>query len=195
MSEHQKKLISSFILQIGTLISPLLILYIELCLVRSRLHSFVEYTPRKCFNRFVQSAADAGVQKDKNSNSSNVAETMKLLANNSYGYQIMDRCPHTVIKHLNDEKTHAANVGKRFMKLILWTMSNMKLNSPQQRLNTKNQSTSGFSTFNTQNSGCWNSNTTEFCDVNKFEGVEMDTESLYPALAQMKSEDCTPPEM
>ena len=42
---------------------------------------------------------------------------MKLLANSSYGYQIMDRSRHTVTKYLSDEKTHAAINSKKFKKL------------------------------------------------------------------------------
>ena len=36
---------------------------------------------------------------------------------------------------------------------------------------------------------------TKFCDVNKFEELEMDTDSLYLALAQKELEDCIRPEM
>ena len=36
---------------------------------------------------------------------------------------------------------------------------------------------------------------TRFCDVDKFEGLEMDTDSLYLALAEKKLEDCIGPEM
>ena len=39
---------------------------------------------------------------------------MKLLANSSYGYQIMDRSRHTVTKYLADEKTHSAINIKMF---------------------------------------------------------------------------------
>ena len=42
---------------------------------------------------------------------------MKLLANSSYGYQIMDRSRHTVTKYLSDEKTHAAINSKLFKRL------------------------------------------------------------------------------
>ena len=65
----------------------------------------------------MQSAVDAIRQGDENPNSSVVAETMKLLANSSYGYQIMDRSRHTVTKYLADEKTHAAINSKLFKKL------------------------------------------------------------------------------
>ena len=71
-------------------------------------YRFVECIPVKCSNKFVQSAVNARRERDENPNSSVVAETMKLLANSSYGYQIMDRSRHTVTKYLSDEKTHGA---------------------------------------------------------------------------------------
>ena len=103
-SQPRKMLISGFTLQNGTLITPLLLFYLQLGLVVTKILRFVEYTPKKCFNSSVQSAVDARRKGDENPNSSVVAETMKLLANSSYGYQIMDRSRHTVTKYLSDEK-------------------------------------------------------------------------------------------
>ena len=104
LSQHRKMLISSFTLQNGTLITPLLLFFLQLGHVCTKIHSFVEYTPKKCFSSFVQSAVDARRQRDENPNSSVVAETIKFVANSSYGYQIMDRSRHTVTKYLSDEK-------------------------------------------------------------------------------------------
>ena len=104
MSQPRKMLISSLTLQNGTLITPLLLFYLQLGLVVTKIHRFVEYTPTKCFNSFVQSAVDARRRGDENPISSVVAETMKLLPNSSHGYQIMDRSRHTVMKYLSDEK-------------------------------------------------------------------------------------------
>ena len=42
---------------------------------------------------------------------------MKLLDNNSYGSQNMDRSRHTVTKYLSDEKTHGAINTKFFKRL------------------------------------------------------------------------------
>ena len=98
LSQPRKMLISGFTIQNGTLITPLLLFYLQLGLVCTKIHRFVEYTPKKCLNSFVQSAVDARRQGDENPNSSVVAETMKLLANSSYGYQIMDRSRHTITK-------------------------------------------------------------------------------------------------
>ena len=117
MSQPRKRLVSSFTLYNGTFITPLLLFYLQLGRVCTKIHRFVEYNPKKCFNSFVQSAVNARRQGDKNPNSSVVAKTMKLLANNSYGYQIMDRSRHTVTKYLSDQKTHAAINSKLFKKL------------------------------------------------------------------------------
>ena len=77
----------------------------------------MQYTPMKCFNNIVQSAANARREGDENPNSSVVAETMKLLANSTYGYQIIDRSRHTVTKYLSHEKTHGAINNKKFKRL------------------------------------------------------------------------------
>ena len=91
MPQPRRMLKSSFNLTNGTIITPSLFFYLKLGLNCRKIHRFVQYTPRKCFNNMVQSAVDARPQGDKNPNSSVVSETMKILANSSYGYQIMDR--------------------------------------------------------------------------------------------------------
>ena len=117
LSQPRKMLISRYFLENGTLITPLLLFCLDLGLVCKKIYRFVEYTPVKRFNKSVQSAVDARREGDENPNSSVVAETMKLLANSSYGYQIMDSSRHTVTKHLSDEKTHGAINTKVFKRL------------------------------------------------------------------------------
>ena len=67
-----------------------------------------------CFNNFVQSAVNARRQGDENPNSRVVAETVNLLANSSYGYEIMDCIRHSDTWYMNDEKTPAAIHNKMF---------------------------------------------------------------------------------
>ena len=98
---------------------------------------------------------DARRPRAENPNSSVVAETMKLLANSSYGFHIMDGSRYTVTFYLNDEKTDASTNSKLFKKVNHIKMQYMKLNSRRQRLNTKNQSLSSFLSFKTQNAECW----------------------------------------
>ena len=117
MVQPRRMLISNFILTNGTIITPLLLFYLKLGLVCKKIHRFVQHAPRKCFNNFVQSAVDARRHGDENPNSSVVAETMKLLPNSSYGYQIMDRSRHTVTKNLTGEKSHSGRNSKMFNRL------------------------------------------------------------------------------
>ena len=83
----------------------------------TKTHQSFQYTPKRSFNSFVQSAFKARKQGDGNSNSSVVAETMEFLANTSYGYQTLDRSRHTVTKYLNDEETQDTIKKKLFKRL------------------------------------------------------------------------------
>ena len=89
MSQPRRMLISTFHLNNGTIITPLLLYHLHLGLECTKSHQFFQYTPKSCFNSFVQSAFNARRQGDENPNSSVAADTMKFLANSSYGYQIM----------------------------------------------------------------------------------------------------------
>ena len=117
MSQPRKMLISSFTLQNGTLITPLLLFYLKRGLLVTKIHRFFKKTTGKSFNSFVQAAVDARRKNDEIPNSSVVAETMKLLANSSRGYQNMDQSRQTVKKYLSDEKTYGAINSKLFKRL------------------------------------------------------------------------------
>ena len=117
MAQPKRMLISSFFLTNGTIITPLLLFYLQHGLFCKKIHQFVQYIPRKCFDNFVQSAVDARRQGDEIPNSGVVAEIMKLLGDSSYGHQIMDRSRHIVTKYLTDEKTHSAINSKLFKRL------------------------------------------------------------------------------
>ena len=106
LKNPQRMLISSFKLENGTVKTPLFNFYLEHGLQCTKVYRFVQYSPRKNFNNFVQSVVDARREGDENPLSGVVAETMTLLGNSSYGYQIMDRSRHTITKYLNGEKTH-----------------------------------------------------------------------------------------
>ena len=151
MPQPTRMLISSFILTNGTIITPLLLFNLKLGLVCTKIHRFVQYTPRKCFNNFVQSAVDAPRQGGKNPNSSVVAETMKLVANSSYGCQIMDRSRHTVTKYLNVEKTHSAIISKIFKRLNHITDQLYQVELVKSEIEHREPIIMGFFSYNTQN--------------------------------------------
>ena len=198
MTQPRKMLISGFTLQNGTLITPLLLFYLQLGLVCIKMHRFVEYTPKKCFNRFVQSTVDARRQGDENPNSSVVAKTMQLLANSSYGYQIMEQSQHTVGKYLIDDKTHAAINSKLFKKLDHVNNSLYEVELAKAQIEHKEPIIVCF--FILQYAKLrmlelYYNFFTKFCNVNKLEELEMHTDSLYLAFAEKELEDCIRPEL
>ena len=69
LKQPQRMLISSFKLENGTIITPLLNFYLTLGLKCTKIYRFVQYKPKKCFNNFVQSVVDARRAVDENPDS------------------------------------------------------------------------------------------------------------------------------
>ena len=132
MTQPRRLLIYSFHLINGTIITLILNFYLDLGLECDRIYRFVQYSPTKCFNSFVQSAVDARRKGDENPHSSVVAETMKLLANSSYGYQIMDRSRHTITKYLNVIERTRLSTASFSKNLTIWMITCTRSNQWRQ---------------------------------------------------------------
>ena len=197
MSQPRRMLKPSFQLKNGTINTPLLLYYLHLGLECTKIHRFVQYTPKKCFSSFVQSAVKARRQGDENPNSSVVAETMKFLANSSYGYQIMDRSRHTVTKYLNDEKNHSAINNKLFKRLNFITDQLYEVELVKSEIEHREPINVGF--FILQKAmlrmlELYYNFFKKFCHTEKYEELEMDTDSLYLALSEENLDDIILPE-
>ena len=193
LCQPRKMLISSFFLENDTLITPLLLFYLELGLLCKKIYRFGEYTPVKCFNKFVQSAVDARREGDEHPKSSVVAETMKLLANSSYGYQFMDRSRHTVSKYLNDEKTQGAINTKFFKRLDHINDQFYEVELAKAEIEHREPIIVGLFILQYAKLRMLELHYNffeRFCDVNKFEELQMDTDSLYLALSEKELYDC-----
>ena len=197
LCQLRKMLISSYFLENGTLITHLLLYYLELGLVCKKIYRFVEYIPVNCFNNFVQSAFNARRERDKNPNSSVVAETMKLLANSSYGYQIVDRSRHTVTKYLNDEKTHGAINTKFFKRLHHINDQLYEVELAKAEIEHREPIIVGFFILQYAKLRMLELHYNffeRFCDVNKIKELEMDTDSFYLTLSEKELYGCIPEE-
>ena len=122
---------------------------------------------------------------------------MKLLANSSYGYQIMDRSHHTVTKYLNDEKTHSAINSKLFKRLNHITDQLYEVELVKPEIEHREPIIVGF--FILQYAKLrmlelYYNFFKKFCDTDKYEELEMDTDSLYLALSEENLEDVILPE-
>ena len=186
ITQPRRMLKSSFHLKNVTIITPLLNFYLDLGLECDRHYRFVQYTPMKCFNSFVQSAVDARRKGDESPHSSVVAEIMKLLANSSYGYQIMDRSWQTITKYLNDEKAHKAINSKFFKKLYHLNDNLYEIESVKADVEHKEPIFLGFFTLQYAKLRLlelYYIFFQKFHDFNSFEEMEMDTNSFYLAVA------------
>ena len=180
MLKHpQRMLISSFKLENGTVITPLFNFHLEVGLQCTKIYRFVQYAPRNGFNNFVQSVIDARREGDENALSGVVAETMKLLGNSSYGYQIMDRSIHTITKYLNDEKTHRAINEPLFKRLNTVEKDLFVVELLNTTIEHREPILVGF--FILQYAKLrmlelYYNFFDKFCDVNKFEELEINTD-------------------
>ena len=189
----RKRLISSFTLQTRTLITLLSAVVqssaganwckiTPLCWVNFDLFQYFE----RYFKSFVLSAVNARRQGDDNSNSRVVSERRKSLAKIRYGYQNIYRSRHTETKHLSDEKTYAAINSKLFKKLDHVKNLIFEVDFVKEQIEHREPDLFGFSSLGYAKvrllERYYKSFSKSF-DVNKFEGLEMDTDSLHLASA------------
>ena len=114
-------------------------------------------------------------------------------SNSSYGYQIMDRNRHPVTKYLNDGKTHGAINTKFFKRLDHINDQFYEVELAKAEIEQREPIIVGF--FILQYAKLrmlelYYNFFERFCDVNKFEELEMDTDSLYLALSEKELYDC-----
>ena len=118
---------------------------------------------------------------------------MKLLANRSYGYQLMDRSRHTVTKFLSDEKTHEA-INTKFVRRL--DHNNDQLYEVElAKADIEHREPIIVVFFILQYAKLrmlefYYNFFQRFCEVNIFEELGMDTDSLYLAVSEKELYDC-----
>ena len=196
MAQPRRMLISSFHLKNGNIITSLLLYYLHLGLECTNVRQSVQYTPKKCFNSFVQSAVNARRQADQNPNSSVVAETMIFSGNSSYGCQMLDSSRHTVTKYLNHEKTQSA-INKLLKRLNFITDQLYEVDSVKSEIEHRVPIIVGLFICNMLSSKCWSFtiiSSKSFADTEKYDELQMYTDSLYLDLSEENLEDIILPE-
>ena len=133
------------------------------------------------------------IEKKTRIQTSVVAETMKLLANSSYGYQIMVRSRHTVTKYLSDDKTNGAINTKLLKRLDHINDQLYEVELAKAEIEHREPIIVGFFILQyakLRKLEIYYNFSERFCDVNKFEELEMDNYSLYLALSEKELYDC-----
>ena len=135
---------------------------------------------------------DARRQEDESPESSVVAETTKLLANSFYGYPIMDRSRHTMTNYLTGGKTHRAIISKMFKRLNHITDQLFEVELVKSKIEHREPIFVRFFVLQYEKLRMLelcNNSFKKFLGTDKYEELEMDTDSLYIALSEENLED------
>ena len=117
---------------------------------------------------------------------------MKLLANNSYGYQILDCSQYTVTKYLKYEKTQSAINSKMFERLNDNNDQLYEVELVKPEIEHREPIIVGFFILQYVKQRMlelYYNFFKKFCDPDKYEELEMDIGSFYLALSEEKLED------
>ena len=111
LQRPQRMLIGSMFGKKILLLSELASWYLKHGLVITRIYQMIEYTPRRCFEKFGESVCDARRMGDRDPDQELIATTSKLVGNSSYGKTIMDKEKHAKVEYV--EGSHAASLRIR----------------------------------------------------------------------------------
>ena len=141
----------------------------------------------------MQSAVIARHQGDNNPISSDVAESMKLLGNRLYGYQIVNRSRHSITRFMHDEKRHAAINDKMFKR---WEHINDQLYEVElfkSEIESNKQTIVGIFILEyarLRMRELYFNFFTNFYGTGMYEEMEKDPDSMYLVLAEKELSDC-----
>ena len=112
---------------------------------------------------------------------------MKLLANSSYCYQILDWSRRIVTKYLTNGKTHESINSKLFKKLYHVNKSLYEVELAKAQIENKEPIIVGFFILQytkMRKLHLYYNFFIRFCDVNKLKDLEMGIDSLYLSLVE-----------
>ena len=197
MPRPRRSLIGSYKAEKILLATPLLQFYLEQGLVVTKVHQAVQWCSRPClapFGEFVTTARRNGDQ----GGSQVVAETAKTVGNAGYGRFLMDSSRHLDIKYEEDESKVCRAINSLFFRDLEEIDDGVyELKSAKKRIKMNLPIQIGFFVYQYAKLRmleffyhCFD----HFLDRSDFELLEMDTDSLYMAIAGDSVEELVKPE-
>ncbi|KAJ8021643.1 hypothetical protein HOLleu_38905 [Holothuria leucospilota] len=198
MQKPRRSLIGSMFGQKILLITPIVKWYLNHGLQVTRIYQVIEYSPESCFRVFGEAVSNARRAGDSDPSKAIIADTMKLIGNSSYGKTITNREKHTNVK-LGDASTSSRMINSSTFRDLNFiaddcyevelAKSTIKMDLPIQiGLFVYQYAKLRMLQF-------YYDYLCKFFDVNKWEYVEMDTDSAYISTAGNRLEDILKPDM
>ena len=170
-------LISSMILSRGPIITPL-----KYVLVLKRVHFFIQFQSEQCFEKFVNEVVEARRQGDLNADSAVCANFEKLVDNSAYGNQIMDRSKHTRTKYVVGSYVNTLVNDKMLRKFNDLPNELYEFELGKSKVEHKELIIVGVFILRYAKVVMLElvyDFSDPFCDLDKYEFIKMDTDSLY----------------
>ncbi|KAL5265864.1 hypothetical protein ACHWQZ_G002033 [Mnemiopsis leidyi] len=168
------------------MITPLLSWYIKHGLEVTRIHQIIEFAPKKCFKPFADRVSDDRRAGDTNPTLKVIAETSKLIGNSFYGYTIMNKARHADVKIVNEESASDLINHPRFTSLDELSDTCFEVTSKKRTIRHNLPIQIGFFVYSyakLRMLSFYYDVLVRYIPRPLFSLCEMDTDSLYMALA------------
>ena len=197
MPRPRRALIGSYHGNKILLATPLLQFYLEQGLVITKVHQAVQWCSKPCFRGFGDFVSNARRDGDQGG-STVVAETAKTVGNAGYGRFIMDVSRHENINYEEDESKVCRAINSLFFRDLQEISEGVyELKSSKKKLKMNLPIQVGFFVYQYAKLRMlefYYNCVDRFLERSDFELLEMDTDSLYMALAGESVEELIKPE-
>ena len=186
MPRPRRSLIGSYKAENILLATPLLQFYLEQGLVVTKVHQAIEWRAKPCFAPFGEFVSNARREGDRGG-STVVAETAKTVGNAGYGRFLMDVSRHIDVRYEEDESKVCRAINSLFFRDLEEISEGVyELKSSKKKLKMNLPIQVGFFVYQYAKLRMlefYYNCVDRFLDRSDFELLEMDTDSLYMAIA------------
>ncbi|XP_063687079.1 uncharacterized protein LOC134820563 [Bolinopsis microptera] len=191
-------LIGSMFAEKILIITPLLIWYVQHGLEVTDIHQVIEFAPSRCFKSFADNVSEDRRAGDQDPALRVVAETSKLIGNSFYGYTIMNKSKHVKVDVVDQETAADLINGPRFSALDELSDNCYEVTSRKKSIRHNLPIQIGFFVYSyakLRMLSFYFDVLVSYIPRPYFSLCEMDTDSLYMALAADTLDELIKPEL
>jgi hypothetical protein len=179
--------------------TPLLRWYLEKGLIITKIHLVLEYNRAKCFSGFNQTVSDARRLGDIDQKYEILGDTSKLIGNASYGGLLVNKSKHTDVEFIRGKQQVKLLANQpRYKDMTLLDEDLFEVQMAKKVINQDIPIILGFFVLayaKLRMLSFYYDSLCKYVDKEKFQCIQMDTDSLYFGLAAKSLAEAIKPEM
>ena len=169
------------------LATPLLKWYLNHGLQVTKIYQLIEYTPQACFQSFMEDVSNARREGERDKKNKIVGDTMKLLGNSGYGSMIMDKSRHTDVVYAQGHGAAQLKINQpQFRKCVSIKDDFVEIELAKKKIKFDLPIQIGYFILQFAKLRMLQFHydfLLQYCNINRIQHVEMDTDSFYLALS------------